>query len=147
MNREKIQKSQQKRSLGLRTLAVVGGLFLLIVGCGKTGISVEGRVTWSGRPVEQGSISFAPADGKGPSLGTPITNGAYSIARSAGMTVGKKNVEIIAIVKTGRQVEAGPPMPPGTKVEELKNVSSRETCEVVAGSGNQCDFCLTATVK
>jgi hypothetical protein len=145
MNREKIRELQQE-PLRRRTLTVVACL-LLIVGCGKPGISVEGHVTWGGKPVEQGSISFAPADGKGPSLGTPITNGAYSIVRSAGMTVGKKNVEIIAIVKTGRQIEAGPPMPPGTKVDELKNVSSREICEVVAGSGNQCDFCLKATVK
>lgn len=146
MNHEKMSEPRQVLARRRCVLAVVGGL-LLLVGCGKTGIPVEGRITWGDRPVEQGSISFAPADGKGPSFGTPIKEGKYSIARSAGMTAGKKSVEIIAIVKTGRQVEAGPPTPPGTKVDELQNVSSRETCEVAAGSGNQCDFRLKTTAK
>jgi len=146
MNHEKMSESRRGLAHGLRALAVVGGL-LLVVGCGKTGIPVEGRITWGDKPVEQGSISFAPADGRGPRLGTPIKEGKYSIARSAGMTAGKKSVEIIAIVKTGRQIEAGPPSPPGTKVDELQNVSLRETCEVVAGSGNQCDFRLKSAAK
>jgi hypothetical protein len=63
------------------------GFFLLgaavATGCGGGGGTgdVSGTVTYDGKPVEQGSISFVPADGKGPSAGGAIKDGKYEASK------------------------------------------------------------------
>lgn len=132
-----------------------GALGLVVVwlgtfsGCGGTDLAtVEGNVTFDGQPVEQGTIAFEPADGLGPVTGGTIENGKYRLAGQAGVPPGKKTVRISAVRKTGRQVEAGSPAPPGTMVEEIEpyipagyNQNSTLTCEVSAGAVTQ-DFDL-----
>jgi hypothetical protein len=52
----------------------------LTVGCGggpRYG-EVSGTVTYDGKPVEQGSITFLPADGRGPDAGGAIKDGQYT---------------------------------------------------------------------
>src|SRR5262245_48276896 len=61
-------------SIGVFVAAV-----LLLVGCdGVPMAQVSGTVKFEGQPVEEGTIAFYPADGKGPSAGNPIKNGHYS---------------------------------------------------------------------
>lgn len=55
----------------------------LIAGCGGDGVTVSGTVTYNGQPVEKGSISFQPADGKGNSAGGDITAGKFSVKNVA----------------------------------------------------------------
>lgn len=117
----------------------VSGL-LSITGCGKKLITVEGNVTWQGKAVDSGSISFAPADGKGPTLGGGIKDGKYKLEGAGGVTPGKKTVTIMAVRKTGKQVESGPPEPPGKMVDEVVSINSTQSCEIADGKVNQQDF-------
>jgi len=116
------------------------GWILLIAGCGTKLATVEGNVTWEGKPVDEGSISFAPADGKGPTLGGVIKNGQYQLVGKSWVTPGKKIVTITAVRKTGKQIEAGPPAPPGTMVDDLETVTVTHTCDISEGKANQKDF-------
>lgn len=54
-------------------------LILLLAGCGGSGLS--GSVSYNGQPVKKGYISFDPVDGKSPTAGGEITNGAYSVKK------------------------------------------------------------------
>jgi len=128
-------------------------LVLLASGCGgRAGperAAVGGRVTADGQPVQNGSISFVPTgDTTGPSSGGKITGGSYNIARQHGPVVGRHRVEIRAMRKTGRKVEAGQPAPPGTLIDETEqfippkyNTQSELTAEIQPGS-NDLDFDL-----
>ncbi len=51
---------------------------------------VAGEITVDGAPLEEGTIGFAPWDGKGPTAGTTIRAGRYEVE----MLPGKKRVSI-----------------------------------------------------
>jgi hypothetical protein len=124
----------------------LGLLFLLAAcaGCGSGLVTVEGDVTFDGQPVEQGTIVFEPADGAGPSAGGSIEAGAYRLSGESGVAPGNKTVRITATRKTGRQIEAGPPQPPGTMVDETETVQQTFTREVTAGGAGRHDFELSS---
>lgn len=61
-----------------RVLALLAPLVLAASGCSAPGGVVSGTVTYEGEPVKTGYVTFAPADGKGPSVGAPITDGKYT---------------------------------------------------------------------
>lgn len=124
------------------SLAVVGAV-LSVVGCGNGNlVAVSGDVSVAGKLADGGSISFSPADGQGPSVGTQIKDGKFDMVAGKGLPPGPKNVEITAVLKTGKQIEAGPPIRKGTMVDETKRFSGKETCNVVAGQTNQFNFHL-----
>jgi hypothetical protein len=87
-------------------LLVVAGL-ALNAGCGAAPpeqTAVHGRVTYRGKPLEQGKIVFHPlAPLKGRPAGADIVNGTYAINEN-GPVIGKHRVEIQAYRKTGRKV-------------------------------------------
>jgi len=62
--------------------AVVAAAGMAAVGCGSSSTSVSGKITYNGEPVEQGFISFRPADGMGQVFSSPIVDGAYSIPKA-----------------------------------------------------------------
>ncbi|MCE9563011.1 MAG: hypothetical protein K8U57_13290 [Planctomycetes bacterium] len=64
-----------------RVLAVVpfALVALLASGCGAGAGVVSGGVTYEGQPVKKGYVTFTPADGKGPMVGGPITDGRYTL--------------------------------------------------------------------
>lgn len=110
--------------------------FLLLViafasgsGCGPAGperAEVSGTVTFNGRPVEQGAITFFPAPGVvGPEGGSEIKNGKYFIPRKAGPVVGKNRVELRSFQKSGRMIQ-DPTAKQGTLTEEIKNIFPEE---------------------
>ena len=128
---------------GLVCAAVLAG------GCGGSKVVVRGTVTVDGRPVEEGAISFEPADGQGTTTGGTITDGKYELTGNAAVTPGKQVVRIVGLRKTGKMVEAGPPAPKGTLVEEVVqcvpshyNDQSRLRVEVTAAQANTHDFAL-----
>jgi hypothetical protein len=87
-----------------RSLAVTmfGAPLLLLAGCGSSATtSASGRVTYQTKPVENGAISFLPADGHGPTAGAEIVDGRYEITN---LVPGKKIVEIVAAKKTSGPV-------------------------------------------
>jgi hypothetical protein len=65
------------------------------------GTTVTGNVTWNGRPLPYGAISFAPADGSTKTAGAMITDGKY---RAVDVPPGEKIVQVIA---------GAPPRAPG----------------------------------
>ncbi len=120
----------------------------ILVGCSGSNLAtVRGNVTLDGTPVEQGSIAFEPADGAGPVAGGTIQNGKYLLAGESAALPGKKIVRINASRATGRKVEAGPPAPAGTKVDEvvyvpeLYNEKSTLSVQLEAGESSH-DFKL-----
>lgn len=88
---------------GLSCLLILSGL----IGCGsKPGLersAVSGKVTFDGKPVENGLIAFIPSgETKGPSAGAAIKNGEYTIPKEIGPTPGPHRVEITANRVEGR---------------------------------------------
>ena len=68
------------------------------IGCGGSGLStVEGKVTFEGEPVEEGSIVFEPKDGVGRAVGGIIKDGKYRLEGESGVEPGKK----IGLTKSG----------------------------------------------
>jgi hypothetical protein len=63
-------------SLSLSLIAVV---LIGLAGCGGSGASVSGTVTYNGKPVESGHINFYPVDGQGSPVGGPIEGGKYTV--------------------------------------------------------------------
>jgi hypothetical protein len=118
-------------------------------GCGDGKVRLRGTVTYEGKPVERGIITFDPADGQGPNTGGEIVQGTYHLTTNTGVLPGKKIVRIRAFRATGRRIEAGPPAPPGTLVDEIEayiparyNDQSTLTVEIIAGKENEIDFNL-----
>lgn len=64
-------------------------------GCGSS-TTVSGGVTFDGRPITNGQITFLPEDGKGPVVGGPITEGRYRIDK---VPPGRKIVQIVGVKK------------------------------------------------
>ena len=131
---------------------LLAGLLAVCLGCGGNDLTtVEGTVTFDGQPVEAGSIVFEPADGAGPAAGGTIEQGKYRLAGDAGVVPGQKIVRISAVRNTGQQVEAGPPAPEGTMIEEVEqyipiqyNRNTTLTAEVPPGQVT-LDFALEAS--
>ena len=120
-------------------------LLFAITGCGEQVAVVSGEVQIAGVPVENGTISFESVDKNTPSMGGPITAGRYSVTG----TPGKKIVRVNSFRLTGKKVPAGPPMPPGTLVDEIEMFppagKSHEVKEVELKAGvNDFSVQLTA---
>jgi hypothetical protein len=86
-------------SFVIRRLAAVvalAGAAGILSGCGPTTATVSGEITYEGKPVEDGYITFTPADGKGTDAGGPITSGRYRITK---VPPGPKVVKVIGVKK------------------------------------------------
>jgi len=130
-------------------------LLLFCWGCGGSDgpprSSVKGKVTLDGVEIADGTITFFPASGtKGPTSGTSISAGRYSIAADRGPLAGRYRVEIHGPRKTGRQVAApGPVGNPKALVDEIvetvpKRYNLQSTLEAEVKPGrNDLDFVLT----
>jgi hypothetical protein len=133
-------------NLALVALAVC----VFSVGCAKpTGPNqgnVSGTVKLDGKPIEQGSINFLPAEGvKGQVTGGEIKDGQYKLADKKAAALGMNRVEIRALRKSGKKVPK-PMAPQGEMVDELVeavaprfNTDSKLTFEIKAGE-NTANF-------
>jgi hypothetical protein len=117
--------------------------------CKDRGCPISGNVTFDGRPIEAGTITFEPSDGQGPTTGGKITDGKYALTDNAAPMPGMKKVRIVAGRKTGRRIPAGPPAPPDMMIEEIiryvpeiYNQRTTLTCDVSRDGSHQIDFCL-----
>jgi hypothetical protein len=73
-------------------------LACVAVGCGPSKATVTGTVSFNGQPVERGSISLFPVDGKGSANGGTIEKGRYEIRDVA---PGEKIVQLTAPTPVG----------------------------------------------
>lgn len=120
-----------------------------LVGCGGGGTkraSVGGTVSYDGKPIDNGSITFVP-DGGGdrPKAGGSIRDGKYSIGATEGGPVpGKYKVEITWDKSAGKKLD--PDIQGGTNTRQVLpekfNKATTLTAEVKSGS-NKIDFPLT----
>jgi hypothetical protein len=114
---------------------IIAAVFLIAqIGCGQSS-SISGKVTFDGDPVAKGSISFQPADGKGPSSGGEILNGNYAVDD---IQPGTKVVQIVG-VKQAQSV-------PRTSDEVANQSNQPESSQLIPAnsSGNNQEFTVTS---
>lgn len=106
----------------------------LVVGCSGSGATgeVSGAVSYDGKPIESGSITFMPADGNGPTAGGTIANGTYTASK---VPIGKSRVRISGVKgKMVRMYEDGPTVQSSEEILPEKYHNKTElTYDVVAG--------------
>ncbi len=126
-------------------LDVLSLLLILFAGCGSSVTRIAGSVTFNGTPIEEGSISFEPVDGKGTVLGGPIAAGRYEINSDFPVMGENKLVRIIGVRKTGRKVRN--PESATEMVEEVEmfvprqyNLESTQTVQVKSNVPNTRNF-------
>ena len=85
----------------LTLLALLAGP--LAAGCSGGTAAVSGEVTYDGHPVKAGYITFTPAGGHGPAVGTPITDGRYA---ADNVPPGPKLVKVEASSGAGPSVQS-----------------------------------------
>lgn len=86
------------RLLGNRAPSLGGVCLLLLpvvaVGCGGGRGTISGKVTFNGKPLPVGTISFYPQSGKQDAINCPIRNGAYS---QEGVPTGEVKVGVVTV--------------------------------------------------
>jgi hypothetical protein len=75
----------------MRRIHILVAVSIILVGCAKPTSRVSGIVMFDGKPLEQGSITFHPADGKGAAAAAEIEDGHFSVPN---VTSGPKIVEV-----------------------------------------------------
>jgi hypothetical protein len=113
--------------------------------------SLEGQVSFDGKPLEHGLIVLVPAgDMKGPTAGGALAGGKFRIDAAAGPVVGRYRVEIKATRKTGRMVKARTVIANRTEIEETEqfipsryNTASELEVDIKPGR-NKATFELTS---
>jgi hypothetical protein len=123
------------------------GIILLacIAGCGRSGglAQISGAVSYDGQPVKKGTITFAPADGNGPTAAAAIADGRYTLKVSPG----QKLVRIEGYKVLGqRHYSPNNPSSPMVDIQEQilperYNTKSQLTREITPALG-ACDFVL-----
>jgi hypothetical protein len=125
----------------------LGACLIALVGCGGGPVDVRGKVTYDGKAVENGTISFEPEKQDGPTKGQAIAKGEYLLSGPNAVPPGAKIVRIQAFGPSGRKVSAAP----GSKemVDEMKqyipkqyNAASTLKVTVESGKTNTLDFDL-----
>jgi hypothetical protein len=128
-----------------RLLVVLLIYALAVPGCESSNdADVSGTVTVDGTPVEVGSITFLPADGKSPTAGGKIENGKYSVR----VPLGTMKVAIRYPKAAGtKKLYNTPDSPIGTIWKEVLparfNEKTELALEVKSGRNNK-DWELTA---
>jgi hypothetical protein len=142
-----IPMNASRKPVRFLNLLIIG--LLIWCGCDSRGlVDVQGSVMLDGKPLPGGLIVFEPADGNGMTAGGKILNGKYKLTGVTAVLPGENIVRITGVFKTGRQIEVGPPAPPGTMTDEVEqidipaiyNQTSTLRCKVAAGATNQHDF-------
>lgn len=120
---------------------------LSMVGCGGDKLAtVEGTVTFDGRPLRDATIVFSPRNGARPSTAKTDENGHYRLLftpKQAGAEVGQHTVSISDIPQDSdtREVRAA-----RVKIPARYNVESTLAVEVQPRA-NTFDFDLTSKAK
>jgi hypothetical protein len=119
---------------------------LSLLGCARKtdgAVDIHGKVSFQGKAIEKGTVSFVPEDGRSNAVVADIKNGQYSVRLGPG---GKK-VQISSMKKTGERqaMVAGESRKVNVTQEtipEKYNVNSTLRIEVPATSGKDFNFDL-----
>jgi len=130
----------------LAGVALAAVCLALSSGCGASRSTAEGVVTYDGKPVTAGVISFLASDAKaGGSGGGTILDGKYRLPPEVVLKPGTYRVEIRWAKPTGRKIrsETGEDLEVTEEgLPEKYNARSELTADVKSGS-NTIDFNLT----
>ena len=125
-------------------------VILASCGCGDSNnplgrLPISGEVLLHGKPLDRGTIEFAPKDKKLPvSTGALIVDGSFEIPTSKGLPPGTYTVRIYATkeISTGEKLkfpeEAGPA--PKERIPKEYNKESELEMTVKQGESNCKDF-------
>lgn len=132
----------QMEAAGRRSLLplclLTSAICIFVAACAAR-TDVSGTVTWEGKALEQGSITFFPADHKGAAQGAFVINGRYTLT---GLTPGRKRVRIVGQPTPVRTGEGGVKLlPPATAIPE-NAIGNNDVIDIVAGQ-QTVDFTLT----
>lgn len=99
----------------LQLLSVV--ISFIASGCGSGtphGVSIQGRVTYQGQPVESGTMTFSSLGSALECSGSAnIEKGCYALLATEGMKPGAYRIQIEGYRKTGRKIpDLATPLPP-----------------------------------
>ncbi len=113
-------RSWKVGSLGSLSVACV---ILAVAGCGRSDglLTISGTATLDGNPIQDGSVSLMPVDGKGIAGGGTITNGRYTAESSPGQMA----VQIYAHEKFEK------PNPTREEVERGLHIDTRQLLPAV----------------
>ncbi len=122
-------------------------LCVVLVGCGETNelgrLPVTGSVTLKGKPLDQGTIEFAPTGETGVSGGAMIADGDYQIPGDKGLPPGMYTVRISSADETSGEAEKLPGESDAMAEERIPakyNTESKITREVKSNGENKFDF-------
>ena len=92
--------------------AVLGGVAILLIGCGGKSSQVSGVVTLDGKTLERGTVGFTPANGGMRASGVIESDGAYTLTtnRDSGLEPGEYMVTVVSR-EPGPPATTGPPAP------------------------------------
>jgi hypothetical protein len=131
-----------RRTTGL-LLVIVTLTAVCLAGCGPGGKrrAVSGTVTFQGKPIDKGQISFlSTGDNPGPVAGALIRDGQFSIPAEMGLEPGVYRVSISYVKgageRTPEQIAAGASTPGKELIPEEFNTKSQHTAEVKASGPN-----------
>ncbi|WP_406699057.1 hypothetical protein V5E97_09275 [Singulisphaera sp. Ch08] len=139
-----------RRALVFRSLSIA--ISVAAFGCGGAADGpprepVYGAVTFDGKPLEKGLITFTPANGGELVVSGLILDGQFSLTREEGPGLGPHRVDIWSKQATGRILPN--PDDPGNPVPEQKevippqfNINSRLAADVAQGGDNKFDYDL-----
>jgi hypothetical protein len=97
-------------------LTVLAPLVVLLCGCGPGKGDVEGEVTFNGKPIPWGRVTFLGQDGKRPAVSARIINGRYKIkgcqagpVKISVESFRAQKVDLSKFGKMGKRVEENDP--------------------------------------
>jgi hypothetical protein len=117
---------------------------LALAGCGEGARmgDVSGAVTFDGKPVEDGAITFVPADGKSPTAGGAIKDGRYAVRVPLGEAKVVINGKKVIGKKKIYNTPDSPEMPVTAELlpEKYSDMSKTELRFDVAAGANPKDW-------
>lgn len=137
----------QPQSLYRATMMIGLGLALLS-GCGQKNTTgryeVAGVVTFQGKPLDQGTIEFAPEGGGGAAGGAMIKDGGFTVPETHGLRPGLYQVKIYS--SDAATTGAAPAFPGESRtvakerIPAAYNSKSKLTAKVTEEGPNQFNF-------
>ncbi len=128
-----------------RRFAILGLLAIIpLAGCSRRGAMpathpVTGTVMVDGEPLNEGAITFDPADGKGGVYGGPISSGRYDVKVAAG----PKKVSIYGMKQLGAIGPDGKPM--ASQFLPQRYTDGSELTATIEPRRNELSFELSTT--
>ena len=136
--------SMLRLGIALVSLAALAG----VMGCGDRGpklASVRGTVTYKGKPVPNGTVTFIPASGQH-ATGEIRPDGSYTLTSfrpGDGAIPGTYKVVVVAIQDmTGRLPEDRTPLPPPIVPNKYTSIATTDISVEVKEGENQIDLPL-----